>query len=263
MSVNNISNPYVYNEKVASDTLSHEEWNALSQAAAIAQEKINDIINQGVPSSGGESGGGSSSPIDTSGVISVSNKGNVTLGSQKNINLEPAWDNKNPQGYTGNYGDIALKSGDDIQFCSHHREPKKRDKVVLKNIDGSDNPVKFQIVAGEIDFADQGNYGGEASIELLDFAQENRGIFEGKVVHLGSCSTFKTDEEQILKFKSLSKALMVTGYQKDVEMTESFIFEAWLLNSLYKHPDYRAKRLMDLANKEMKFFVDRYGFIAF
>lgn len=116
---------------------------------------------------------------------------------------------------------------------------------------------------GEIDFADQGNYGGEASIELLDFAQENRGIFEGKVVHLGSCSTFKTDEEQILKFKSLSKALMVTGYQKDVEMTESFIFEAWLLNSLYKHPDYRAKRLMDLANKEMKFFVDRYGFIAF
>ena len=116
---------------------------------------------------------------------------------------------------------------------------------------------------GEIDFADQGNYGGEASIELLDFAQENRGIFEGKVVHLGSCSTFKTDEEQIQKFKSLSKALMVTGYQKDVEMTESFIFEAWLLNSLYKHPDYRAKRLMDLANKEMKFFVDRYGFIAF
>ena len=116
---------------------------------------------------------------------------------------------------------------------------------------------------GEIDFADQGHYGGEASIELQDFAQENRGIFEGKVVHLGSCSTFKTDEEQILKFKSLSKALMVTGYQKDVEMTESFIFEAWLLNSLYKHPDYRAKRLMDLANKEMKFFVDRYGFIAF
>ena len=97
---------------------------------------------------------------------------------------------------------------------------------------------------------------------LLDFAQENRGIFEGKVVHLGSCSTFKTDKEQILKYKSLTKALMVTGYQKNVEMTESFIFEAWLLNSLYKHPDYRAKRLMDLANKEMKFFVDRYDFIA-
>lgn len=148
MSVNSISNPYIYNEKVANDTLSHEEWNALSQAAATAQEKINDIISQGVPG-GGE---GSSTPIDTSGVISVSNKGNVTLGSQKNVNVEPAWDN-NTSGYSGNYGDIALKPGDDIQFCSHHREPKKRDKIVLKNIDGSDNPVKLQVVAGEIDFA--------------------------------------------------------------------------------------------------------------
>jgi hypothetical protein len=91
--------------------------------------------------------------IDPSGVISTSSKGNVTIGSTKNINMEPAWDNKSPQGYTGNYGDIALKPGDDIQFCSHHREPKKRDKVVLKNIDDSDNPVKFQVVAGEIDLA--------------------------------------------------------------------------------------------------------------
>jgi hypothetical protein len=40
--------------------------------------------------------GGSSTPIDASGILSVSNKGNVTLGSQKNINIEPAWDNKNP-----------------------------------------------------------------------------------------------------------------------------------------------------------------------
>ena len=29
MSVNSISNPYIYNEKVANDTLSHEDWNAL------------------------------------------------------------------------------------------------------------------------------------------------------------------------------------------------------------------------------------------
>ena len=151
MSVNIISNPYTYNEKSANGTLSHEEWNAISQATAEAQAKINAIINEGVPSSG-ESSGGSSTPIDTNGVISVSNKGNVTLGSQKNVNVEPAWNN-NITSYTGNWGDIALKPGDDIQFCSHHREPKKRDKIVMKVIDGSDNPVKFQVVAGEIDFA--------------------------------------------------------------------------------------------------------------
>jgi hypothetical protein len=74
------------------------------------------------------------------------------MGSTKNINIEPAWDN-NQTGYSGNYGDIALKPGDDIQFFSHHREPKKRDKIVVKNIDNSDNPVKLQVVAGEMDLA--------------------------------------------------------------------------------------------------------------
>ena len=147
MNVNIISNPYEYNEKTANGTLSHEEWNAISQATAESQAKINAIINEGV--SGGE---GSSTPIDTSGVISVSSKGNVTLGSQKNVNVEPAWNN-NDASYTGNWGDIAFKPGDDIQFCSHHREPKKRDKIVVKNIDNSDNPVKMQLVAGEIELA--------------------------------------------------------------------------------------------------------------
>ena len=122
-------------QKQAGDQVSHQEWNALAA-------DVNELGTGGTPSA----------IVDTTGIISVSSKGNVTLGSNKNINLEPKWSN-NVSGYSGNYGDIALKSGDDIQFCSHHREPKKRDKVVVKNIDGSDNPVKLQIVAGEIDLA--------------------------------------------------------------------------------------------------------------
>lgn len=145
MSVTIINNPYTFTEKAANDTLSHQEWNDLAQAVVVAHQKINDIINEGV-------GGGSVTPIDVSGVISVSGKGNVTLGSQKNVNIEPAWNNNSPS-YTGNQGDIAFKPGDDIQFCSHHREFKKRDKIVIKNIDGSDNPVKLQVVAGEMDLA--------------------------------------------------------------------------------------------------------------
>lgn len=124
-------------QKSNGDTLSATEWNNLTSYVNTAV----DAINAG--------GAGSGSPIDTSGIISVSNKGNVTLGSNKNVNIEPAWDN-NVQNYQGNYGDVAIKSGDDIQFCSHHREPKKRDKVVLKAIDGSDNPVKFEIGCGEL-----------------------------------------------------------------------------------------------------------------
>lgn len=124
--------------KVNGDTLEASEFNSLVS-------KVNELVES-------ENNGGSSTIIDPTGVISTSSKGNVTIGSAKNINVEPAWDN-NAQNYSGNYGDIAFKPGDDIQFCSHHREPKKRDKIVIKSIDGSDNPVKMQIVAGEIDFA--------------------------------------------------------------------------------------------------------------
>lgn len=127
-------------QKSAGDSLSHLEWNALA-------EDVNLLA-------AGEGGGAQAGTvIDTSGIISVSNKGNVTVGSNKNVNIEPAWDNGSAANYSGNYGDFAIKAGDDIQFCSHHREPKKRDKIVVKNIDGSDNPVKMQVVAGEIDLA--------------------------------------------------------------------------------------------------------------
>lgn len=124
--------------KSTGDTLEASEFNSLVG-------KVNELVDS-------ENNGGTPVVIDPSGILSTSGKGNVTLGSPRNINLEPAWDG-NIQNYSGNYGDIAFKPGDDIQFCSHHREPKKRDKIVLKNIDNSDNPVKFQVVAGEIDLA--------------------------------------------------------------------------------------------------------------
>ncbi len=133
-----------FTQKNNGDTLSATEWNELTSYVNTAVDAIN---------AGGGSGSGST--IDTSGVISVSSKGNVTLGSNKNVNIEPAWDN-NVANYAGNYGDIALKPGDDIQFCSHHREPKKRDKVVVKALDGSDNPVKLELGCGEIAISTKG-----------------------------------------------------------------------------------------------------------
>ena len=126
-----------FQAKNTGDSLEAQEWNQ-------AVSKIDELVEAN------NTGGGSGTPIDTSGVISVSSKGNVTLGSGKNVNIEPAWSNNVPN-YAGNYGDIALKPGDDIQFCSHHREPKKRDKIVIKSIDGSDNPVKLEMVMGELD----------------------------------------------------------------------------------------------------------------
>lgn len=132
-----------FSTKNNGDVLNATEWNSLVSKT----DELVDAINNG-----GDSSSGTPTVIDSSGIISVSSKGNVTVGSSKNVNVEPAWDN-NVSGYSGNYGDIALKPGDDIQLCSHHREPKKRDKIVVKAIDGSDNPVKMQVISGEIDLA--------------------------------------------------------------------------------------------------------------
>ena len=131
-----------FTQKSNGDTLSASEWNNLTSYVNTAVDAINN---------GAASGGA----IDTNGVISVSSKGNVTVSSNKNVNVEPAWSN-NVSGYSGNYGDVAIKPGDDIQFCSHHREPKKRDKVVIKNLDGSDNPVKLEVHTGELTLSTKG-----------------------------------------------------------------------------------------------------------
>ena len=76
---------------------------------------------------------------------------------------------------------------------------------------------------------------GKCSIcSLIDFANENEGIFRGKFVHFGSCRTFKMNDSEIKQFKRLTGAIMVSGYERNVEITTSFIFEAWLLNTLYR-----------------------------
>lgn len=155
-------------------------------------------------------------------------------------------------GYT--FRQIATKADFDY-YINHLTRPSYKDFDIVY--------LAFHGTPGEIDFPDRGSYGGKDGIGLLDFAQENPGIFEDKTVHFGSCNTLRTDENIIQEFKRLTKAQMITGYRKSVEMTGSFIFELWLLNALYNHPDYRAKRLMDLAIKEMGFFVEKYNFVAF
>ena len=176
-------NNTIVNKGGSNNTLTAEEWTTTAQ-------KINELVD-----AANNSGSSSGTPaaIDTNGVISVSSKGNVTLGSNKNVNVEPAWSN-NESGYTGNYGDVAIKPGDDIQFCSHHREPKKRDKIVVKNIDGSDNPVKTQIVAGEIELA-------------VGTANNPKSATKEKDKTTGADTTdtlFKTDDAKVLDVKILT-----------------------------------------------------------
>ena len=177
-----------FQNKSTGDTLEAQEWNQVVS-------KVDELVEVA------NTGGGEAQVIDSSGVISVSAKGNVTLGSNKNVNIEPKWD-ENVSGYTGNYGDVAIKSGDDIQFCSHHREPKKRDKTVVKNIDGSDNPVKMQLVAGEIELAVGSKSNPKAATRKKDKTTGE---------DLPNSPLFKADDAKVLDVKVLTGNVLEEG----------------------------------------------------
>ena len=121
----------------------------------------------------------------------------------------------------------------------------------------------FHGLKGLISFADYRRNSDKGNYDLMDLAEDNPQIFDNKIVHFGSCKTLNMNTDEIVEFKKQTGALMVTGYECSVEMTGSFIFEAWLLNTLYKHPNFRAKRLLDLAHKEMPYFVEKYKFVAY
>lgn len=100
------------------------------------------------------------------------------------------------------------------------------------------------------------------NINILDFAIENQGIFDGKNVHFGCCSTLNMEEDEAKEFKRLTKARMITGYKKDVEFVESFVFELWLLNVIANHPEYGPIRIKNIAEKKMGYYANKFRFTA-
>ena len=71
-------------------------------------------------------------------------------------------------------------------------------------------------------------FADKTDLDLMAFAEkeENLGIFEGRNVHFGSCSTLKMREEDIKTFKQLTKARMITGYTN----IKSSIYETFSIN---------------------------------
>jgi len=160
----------------------------------------------------------------------------------------------NSNGIEFAFRQVATKSDFDY-YISHLKRASYKEYTIVY--------LCFHGESCRIVFADSGKYGGERHYDIIKFAEANNNVFDGKIVHFGCCSTLKMNEQKIKEFKKLTGASMVTGYEKSVEMTESFIFEAWLLNTFYKHPDFRAKRMIDLARKEMPYFIERYKFVAY
>lgn len=131
---------------------------------------------------------------------------------------------KNSSGLDYSFRQVATKSDFDY-YISHLKQASYKNFTIVY--------LCFHGLKGRIEFADSGKYGGKKHYDLLNLAQANQKIFEGKIVHFDSCSTLCMDDYKIEDFKKMTGALLVTGYKRSVGMTESFIFEAWLLNTLY------------------------------
>ena len=170
---------YAKNEKNEGDNLTHIEWNAISSAVNVAQKTINNLVDDVAAGTGG-SGSNSELSVEQDAVdvdkkyIKINDvlvgeltakgtKGtNVALSGDNNINIEPRpalgdGEGKNTAGLANRKGgNISLKPGDDIELCSHKRGTKKNTEVAVKVIDGSDNPVKLQVFAGDITLTTKG-----------------------------------------------------------------------------------------------------------
>lgn len=103
----------------------------------------------------------------------------------------------------------------------------------------------------------------DESINIIEFAENNKGIFEGKNVHFGSCSTLKMKSEDIKFFKKETGARMISGYETDVDLVTSFVFELWLLNEMCEHPNYTGTKIYDLAQNRMPYYTKKFKFVAY
>lgn len=141
--------------KSTGDALQASEWNQLTSYTNSIVDELNNSSGGSGPvsvsddtESGGDPAAGVSvasgvSQIGSAKVIELTKKKkgvNTTLVSGNNINIEPRESVDTTKG-----GNISLKPGDDIEFCSHHRLAENQDEVSIKVIDGNDDPVKLQI----------------------------------------------------------------------------------------------------------------------
>lgn len=63
------------------------------------------------------------------------------------------------------------------------------------------------------------------TITLDEFADRYEGDLENKMIHFGSCSTLKTHEDDINSFLERTRALSISGYQRDIEFISSTVVD--------------------------------------
>lgn len=105
----------------------------------------------------------------------------------------------------------------------------------------------------------------DEDIELDALADMAGNFFEGRLVHFSSCKTL-ADSEAAQRFKSRTKAKLVSGYTKSVDAMKSAIADMALFNDLM----YITRNFGLITNNERSSFrktyrslLDELGFVAY
>ena len=104
-------------------------------------------------------------------------------------------------------------------------------------------------------------YFGKEYITLKEIADVLEGKLNGKIVHLGSCSTLNTTERNITDFINRTGCSFVSGYKKDVPYIESSAFELLYFNILNTYRTYTA--IKKNINNKCSALVDILKFTVF
>lgn len=105
----------------------------------------------------------------------------------------------------------------------------------------------------------------DGDIDLDTLAEMSGNFFEDRIIHFSSCNTL-SDPKAVLRFKSKTKAKLVSGYTKTVDAMKSAIADMALFNALM----YIDRKFGIITNKERSSFrktystlLDELGFEAY
>lgn len=123
-------------------------------------------------------------------------------------------------------------------FASHKREFKNYD-IVYMACHGWHHSISLE--------------GDEGDIDLNELCEMADGFFENRMIHFGTCKTLANSNEAE-KFKEVSKARLVSGYQRSVDAMASAIADAAFFNAVMT-----CKNVGIFKNKVTSSFWKTYG----
>lgn len=93
--------------------------------------------------------------------------------------------------------------------------------------------------------------GRSSALSLDELAEQLASRCKGRVVHLGSCGTVSVHGRKLNKFLSLTGALAVCGYTKEVDWLESAAFDVLVLGGL-QNTSFRQASSMRKFDEQLK-----------